>query len=299
MTGRCERTVRSAVRELESAGLIVRHVPELRLRRARHATTVYRLLAADALPPVAKSETPPPPSPELVDVTARLAALVGRVDLVVPEPPVDLVADAEPPSVEFLPPELVDLSVIDLVADAEPPVDLVVPEPVAQSRLATVGHAPTMPPEPPVDLVVPASPEPPVDPSVIDLVVPEPPVDLMVPITGNPCRTREPSNLRTADQRAHATTDVAPVDPSVNPYGLPPIRAPKARREPFRAFAVPPSTPTPSRHLPRPVGAPTRPPPSALAAAAARCAALTRRRPTTTDDDRRPTATDGDDRRRC
>ena len=145
MTGRCERTVRSAVRELEAAGVILRRVPDLRMRRVRHATTVYRLLVGDA-PPLGAQRAEPPAV--LVDAAARVAALVGR-ELVVPVEmpeavdldgvpeavelharapeavelvvPVELVADPEPPSVEFLPPEAVDLDGVPELVDAVQP----------------------------------------------------------------------------------------------------------------------------------------------------------------------------------
>jgi hypothetical protein len=87
MTGRCVRTVRSAVRELEAAGVIVRQVPPLRMRRARHATTVYRLLAGDAPPfvPAALPSVPPPPRvpAELVDDAPPASPQLALI----PEPP--------------------------------------------------------------------------------------------------------------------------------------------------------------------------------------------------------------------
>ena len=110
MTGRCERTVRSAVKALETAGVIRREVPELRYRRARGATTVYRLLAGDAPPMTSTAPTTPPPSPspELAAAMRSLAALVA----------------APPPELVFLPPVPLDL---DGVADDNQGLDLVEP----------------------------------------------------------------------------------------------------------------------------------------------------------------------------
>lgn len=295
MVGRCERSIRSAVRELESAGVIVRQVPPLRMRRARHATTVYKLFAPDALPSV----PPPPaePSPELVDVTDRLAALVARpiateaapelVDVSPVEPPSDapvlvdvteavapsppalpgLVAvdqspaDAEPPLVEFLPGLLVaiDLDGVPELVDAV--------RPGAHSIETSTG----------MEFAAEDSAE--LPSADLDGVPPCEPPDAVPadgPITGNPCRTRETSNLPTADLRAHATTAAAPVDRP--PRRRPPPPPTPRRGCPVRAFVVPPAVSTLSTPTTGVAGAPARSPPPALAAAAARCAALTRRR---------------------
>lgn len=293
MTGRCERTVRSAVRELEAAGVIVRQVPELRLRRARRATTVYRLLVADAPPFVPSVPPSVPPSPEMVDVTDRLAALVARpiaseaapemVDVSPVEPPADVpelvdVTEAVAPS----PPALPGLVAVDQSpADAEPPLVEFLTGLLVAVDLDGVPEL--------VDAVRPGAH--PIETSTgagfavedsaelpsadLDGVPPCEPPDA-VPITGNGCRTRETSNLRTADLRAHATTAAAPVDrpPRRRP---PPLPTPR-RGCPVRAFAVPPAVSTLSTPTTGVAGAPARSPPPALAAAAARCAALTRRR---------------------
>ena len=320
MTGRCERTVRSAVRELEAAGVILRRVPDLRMRRVRHATTVYRLLVGDA-PPLGAQRAEPPAV--LVDAAARVAALVGRdlvepvelvddsvptaceaddqvpdempaapiarapeaverdddhedqvpVDLVAavelddepalnaraPEAvelvvPLDLVADPEPPSVEFLPPEAVDLVGIELA-------DIVVPV----EAVELVDAAPEEPP-----LVVPA------------VEREEPPA-----ITGNDCRIREPTNTPTAEQRARPIDDAAAlVVPVGRPRGasrrLHRPTPPPPRGGPVRAFVVPVAVSTRAAPSAPAAEPPTRStattPPPALAAAAARCAALARRR---------------------
>lgn len=297
MTGRCVRTVGSAVRELEAAGVIARQVPPLRMRRARHATTVYRLLAGDAPPFVPSVPPSVPPSPELVDVTDRLAALVARpiateaapelVDVSPVEPPADVpelvdVTEAVAPS----PPALPGLVAVDQSpADAEPPlvefltgllvaVDLDgVPELVDAVRpgahhietstgMGFAAEDSAELPSPDLDGVPPC----------------EPPDDgtEAAPITGNPCRTRETSNTPTAELRAHATTAAAPVDRP--PRRRPPPPPTPRRGCPVRAFVVPPAVSTLSTPTAGVAGAPARSPPPALAAAAARCAALTRRR---------------------
>ena len=295
MTGRCERTVRSAVRELESAGVIVRQVPELRLRRARHATTVYRLLVADAPPFVPSVPPSVPPSPELVDVTDRLAALVARpiaseaapelVDVSPVEPPADApelvdVTEAAAPSPPALP-GLVAVAADQSPADPESPLVEFLPGLLVAVDLDGVHEL--------VDAVRPGAH--PLETSTgvgfavedsaelpsadLDGVPPCEPPDA-VPITGNGCRTRETSNLRTADLRAHATTAAAPVDRP--PRRRPPPPPTPRRGCPVRAFVVPPAVSTLSPPTTGVAGAPARSPPPALAAAAARCAALTRRR---------------------
>lgn len=246
MTGRCVRTVGSAVRELEAAGVIVRQVPELRLRRARHATTVYRLLAGDA-PPFVPSVPPlvEPPA-DLVAAVGRVAALVARDHEPMDSEAVDQSpADPEPPLVEFLPGLLVAVAV-----DACELVDTETAEPPLVDAVDLDGV-------PPADA-----------PELVDTEA--------APITGNPCRTRETSNLRTADLFARDQRPDAPV-------GRPPRRRPPPpptprRGCPVRAFVVPPVVSTLSDPSVGVVGAPARSPPPALAAAAARCAALTRRR---------------------
>lgn len=55
VTGRCERTVRAAVKELERAGVLRRDVPDLTERRRSRRTTVYRFTVG------AWREQPPPP----------------------------------------------------------------------------------------------------------------------------------------------------------------------------------------------------------------------------------------------
>ena len=299
MTGRCVRTVGAAVRELEAAGVIARQVPELRLRRARHATTLYRLLVADA-PPFVPSVPPSVPlSPELVDVTDRLAALVARgidteaapelVDVSPVEPPADApelvdVTEAVAPSPPALP-GLVAVAVDQSPADPEPPsveflsgllvaVDLDgVPELVEAVR---PGAHPIETSTGAGFAVEDSAELPSAD---LDGVPPcEPPDDgtEAAPFTGNGCRKRETSNTPTAELRAHATTAAAPVDRP--PRRRPPPPPTPRRGCPVRAFVVPPAVSTLSTPTAGVAGAPARSPPPALAAAAARCAALTRRR---------------------
>ena len=359
MTGRCERTVRSAVRELEAAGVILRRVPDLRMRRVRHATTVYRLLVGDA-PPLGAQRAEPPAV--LVDAAARVAALVARdlvepvelvddsvptaceaddqvpdempaapiarapeaverdddhedqvpVDLVAavelddepalnaraPEAvelvvPLDLVADPEPPSVEFLPPEAVDLVGIesaDLVVPVEA-VELVdAAQPGARPIETSTGKGFAREDSaylPSADLdgapreLVDATPEEP--PLVVPVVEREEPPA----ITGNGCRIRETPNTPTAELRARAVDDAADlVVPVGRPRGasrrLHRPTPPPPRGGPVRAFVVPAAASTRAAPSAPAAEPPTRPtattPPPALAAAAARCAALARRR---------------------
>jgi hypothetical protein len=291
MTGRCERTVRSAVRELEAAGVILRRVPDLRMRRVRHATTVYRLLVGDA-PPLGAQRAEPPAV--LVDAAARVAALVGR-DLVVPdempaapaarapeavdiEVPLDLAADPEPPLVEFLPPEAVDLDgvpeVVDAVQPGARPVETSTGKGFARDDSAYLPSADLD--GAPRELVDAAPEEPP-------LVVP---VEA-APITGNGCRIRETPNTLTAEQRARPIDDAADlVVPVGRPRGAPRRlqrpTPPPPRGGPVRAFVVPVAASTRAAPSAPAAEPPTRStattPPPALAAAAARCAALARRR---------------------
>lgn len=310
MTGRCERTVRSAVRELEAAGVIVRRVPDLRMRRVRHATTVYRLLVGDA-PPLGAQRAEPPAV--LVDAAARVAALVGR-DLVVPvelvddsapvaraceadEMPdgpiaraceaVDLVADPEPPSVEFLPPEAVDLVGIesaDLDGAPRELVDAVQPGARPVETSTGKGFArddSAYPPSADLD----GAPR-----ELVDAAPEEPPLVVPVeaaPITGNGCRIRETPNTPTAEQRARPIDDAAALAVPVGRLRgasrrLQRPTPPPPRGGPVRAFVVPAAASTraaPSAPAAEPPTRPTAPtPPPALAAAAARCAALARRR---------------------
>lgn len=313
MTGRCERTVRSAVKALEAAGVIVRRVPDLRMRRVRHATTAYRLLVGDA-PPLGAQRAEPPAV--LVDAAARVAALVGR-DLVAPVEmpadsvpaarapeaddrvpdempaapiacapeaadivvPVGLVADPEPPSVEFLPPEAVDLvgiesadldgaprELVDAVQPGARPIETSTGKGFAREDSAYLPSA---------DLD--GAPR-----ELVDAAPEEPPA-----ITGNGCRIRETPNTPTAELRARAVDDAADlVVPVGRPRGAPRRlhrpTPPPPRGGPVRAFVVPavastraaPSAPSPE---PPTRSTATTPPPS-LAAAAGRCAALARSR---------------------
>lgn len=272
MTGRCERTVRSAVRALEAAGVILRRVPDLRMRRVRHATTVYRLLVGDA-PPLGAQRAEPPAV--LVDAAARVAALVARDH---EETPLDLVADPEPPSVEFLPPEAVELDgvpeMVDAVQPGARPIETSTGKGFAREDSADLPSA---------DLdgapreLVDAAPE------ETPLVVP---VET-APITGNGCRIRETPNTPTAELRARAVDDAADLVVPVGrlrgaPRRLQRPTPPPPRGGPVRAFVVPVAASTraaPSATAAEPPTRSTAPtPPPALAAAAARCAALARRR---------------------
>ena len=287
--------MRSAVRELEAAGVILRRVPDLRMRRVRHATTVYRLLVGDA-PPLSAQRAEPPAV--LVDAAARVAALVGR-DLEEPDEmpaapiarapeavefvvPLDLAADPEPPLVEFLPPEAVDLDgvpeLVDAIQPGARPIETSTGKGFAREDSAYLPSA---------DLdgapreLVDATPEEP--PLVVPVVEREEPPA----ITGNGCRIRETPNTPTAELRARAVDDAAALVVPVGrlrgaprrlhrPAPLPP------RGGPVRAFVVPAAASTRAAPSATAAEPPTRStattPPPALAAAAARCAALARRR---------------------
>ena len=300
LTGRCERTVRSAVKVLETAGVIRREVPELRYRRARGATTVYRLLAGDAPPMTSTAPTTPPPSPspELAAAVRSLAALVA----------------APPPELVFLPPVPLDLDnqALDLdgAADDNQALDLVEPldldgTPTADDNQALdlVAHKEPAgtPAAPALDLVAVDVSEAHEEPAVapLDLDAPalpplvaaaapeappspeepaEEPLDLRAadaPITGNGCRTRVPTSSETSlSARAAAPGRPSPRaarSPRPAPYPAPARRSPAA---PFRPLRLPTALPPPEE----PRGAPEEPRRSpALAALLARCVALARR----------------------
>ncbi len=293
LTGRCERTVRSAVKVLETAGVIRREVPELRYRRARHATTVYRLLAGDAPPMTSTAPTTPPPSPspELAAAVRSLAALVA----------------APPPELVFLPPVPLDL---DGAADDNQALDLVEPldldgAPAADDNQALdlVAHKEPAgtPATPALDLVAADAPEAHEEPAVepLDLDAPalsplvaadapeappspeEPtvePLDLRAadaPITGNGCRTRVPTYSETSlSARAEAPRRPSPRAARPPRPATYPTAARRSPAAPFRPLRLPAALPPPEE----PGGAPPEPRQSpALAALLARCAALARR----------------------
>lgn len=273
LTGRCERTVRSAVKVLETAGVIRREVPELRYRRARHATTVYRLLAGDAPPMTSTAPTTPPPSP-----SPELAAAMRSLAALVPAPPPELV---------FLPPVPLDLDgaaddnqALDLVAADAPEEPLVGHKEPGEAPAAPAAHeepavapldldAPALPPLVAAD--APEAPPSPEEPA-------EEPLDLRAadaPITGNGCRTRvptpsEPSFLARAEAPRRPSPRAArPPRPATYPTAA--RRSPVA---PFRPLRLPTALPPPEE----PRGAPEEPRRSpALAALLARCVALARR----------------------
>lgn len=78
VTGRCERTVRASVKELERAGVLLRDVPRLTERRRSRRTTVYRFTVGAwraQPPPPPRREAPPVEPRELVDQVLRSADL--------------------------------------------------------------------------------------------------------------------------------------------------------------------------------------------------------------------------------
>ena len=276
MTGRCVRTVGAAVRELEAAGVIVRQVPELRLRRARHATTLYRLLVADA-PPFVPSVPPlvEPPA-DLVAAVGRVAALVARdheppsvtspsfiarapeaadLDGVPPRVPAEMdteavepPADAEPPLVEFLPGLLV---AVDLDG-VEPLPDLVaLVAALVDTEAADLDGTPELPSalrpgEPPIEtstgkgFAAEDSAELP-SPDLDGVPPREPPDDgtEAAPISGNGCRISETPNLPTADLFARVQRpDAAAERPRWNPARRPGAPRGASRSPPPRGGPV-------------------------------------------------------------
>ena len=269
LTGRCERTVRSAVKALEGAGVILRAVPELRQRRTRRATTVYRLLAGDAPPPTAAPVAPATPLP------LDLAATIDRVAALVAAPPPELV---------FLPPEPLNLAVAELAEHLA--TEHLATEHLATEHLATEEPAgATATPSP--DLAAADAPEAHEEPAPkpLNLAAAE------LAITGNGCRTREPTPTEPFRLAREATPDVPPpalaarAEPNrqtSHPHPLAASRrslpAPR-RRLAAPAALSPPALPRES--LPgaaRTARLPPDVPPPALAALFARCAALVRRR---------------------
>jgi DNA-binding Lrp family transcriptional regulator len=107
LTGRCERTVRASVKELERAGVLLRDVPRLTERRRSRRTTVYRFTVG------AWREQPPPPPPRREAPPVEPRELVGQVP--------DLEAADDAPAVEFevLEAPLVAAEVCDAIAVTE------------------------------------------------------------------------------------------------------------------------------------------------------------------------------------
>jgi hypothetical protein len=149
LTGRCERTVRSALHQLERARVIARDVPRLTERRRTRRTTAYLLATLEA-PTSARAEPSPgaprdasvrrsapmgtePPAPPAVDVSpvaardarspeaAPLARQGGDIDA----PALDL----EAPTLAFEGVEEVDLEEEPLEEQAAPALDLGAPPP--------------------------------------------------------------------------------------------------------------------------------------------------------------------------
>lgn len=87
VTGRCERTVRASVKELERAGVLRRDVPDLTERRRSRRTTVYRFTVG------AWREQPPPPPPRREPPPVEARELVDQVP--------DLEAADDAPAVEW------------------------------------------------------------------------------------------------------------------------------------------------------------------------------------------------------
>jgi len=82
VTGRCERTIRASVKELERAGVLLRDVPRLTERRRSRRTTVYRFTVGawrEQPPPPPRREAPPVEVREVVGQVPRSADLFEEV----------------------------------------------------------------------------------------------------------------------------------------------------------------------------------------------------------------------------
>lgn len=84
LVGRCERTVRTAVRQLESAGVLLRDVPALRERRVRRRTTAYRFTLGAWRTPLSErtwrqAVKTRKPTPQVLDALASLGARADRI----------------------------------------------------------------------------------------------------------------------------------------------------------------------------------------------------------------------------
>lgn len=86
LVGRCERTVRDAVKALEAAGVLLRDVPALRERRVRRRTTAYRFTVGAWLP-----------------VSARVPLTSTAPSTTRPREALDVEGDATVPPVEAAP----------------------------------------------------------------------------------------------------------------------------------------------------------------------------------------------------
>lgn len=74
LTGRCERTVRDAVKILERVGVLLRDVPDLRERRRCRRTTAYRFTVGSWRSPSVMPSTAAPPSAHPVEVPHGLTS---------------------------------------------------------------------------------------------------------------------------------------------------------------------------------------------------------------------------------
>ncbi len=267
VTGRCVRTVRAALGDLERARAIARDVPTLTDRRRRRRTTAYLLLPLVSAPSSRPSDPskglPPtnaPPAGEAPAVTglpspARAADL--HRELVSEAPAEDL---PEGPTLEWVEEDLPELV-------SEAPAVTALPSTAPELRPADGG-----PPPPATPTGAPEG----ADASAEDLpeLVSEAPVaapatpSAAPSITGNG-RPRTTGNgaLQKTPGMNTIPASARPMDTAFRDFPDAPTRARKVRPSPFAA-----PSPTRTRREPPP------PPSAPLAAVLARCVALTRGR---------------------
>lgn len=124
LTGRCVRTVRTAVNELARAGAIVRDVPDLAERRRRRRTTAY-LLTLDGRPLAARPPAAPPgPPPAGADPDAPALAWgePAEVDLDAPSVVDDGGAPPAEPPAEAPDAPAADTSAPSITGNEPPPI---------------------------------------------------------------------------------------------------------------------------------------------------------------------------------
>ena len=129
---RCERTVRTAVQDLERRGIIARDVPTLRERASARRTTAYRFTLAGRLevprpveaPPVDRHELPPPPpEPANAPEDRPVLAPVEASPEASAELPVEVEHQApadEGPELQLGAPVLVDLDAAEVAPEDRP-----------------------------------------------------------------------------------------------------------------------------------------------------------------------------------
>jgi hypothetical protein len=268
LTGRCERTVRTALHQLERARVIARDVPRLTERRRTRRTTAYLLATLEA-PTSARAE-PSPGAPR--DASVRRSAPMGTEP---PAPAVDVSpvaardarspeaaplarqgGDIDAPTLAFEGVEEVDLEEEPLEEQAAPALDLEAPPspppttpdaerppptealPVAPGHAPShLHHAPITPHHAASQLGAERAPSPATTatPSPATTATRRPPREKAPPAAAGPWRRSAPVALalvlRPLGETRHAPRSAAP--PSE------PLRAVLARCEAITASGVP------------------------------------------------------------